>query len=127
MSLWKRYSYAWITLILFAGSLIGHWVFGWFAYVNDQAQHGAPVQVDDYLIEMLRDTMENWQSEFLQLLWQVGGLAFFLFLASPQSKEGDDRKEEKLDLILRTLRPVDAQDHIQDLDRRYPGRDTETR
>jgi hypothetical protein len=127
MSLWKRYSYAWITLILFAGSLIGHWVFGWFAYVNDQAQHGAPVQVDDYLIEMLRDTMENWQSEFLQLLWQVGGLAFFLFLASPQSKEGDDRKEEKLDLILRTLRPVDAQDHIRDLDRRYPGRDTETR
>lgn len=124
MTLWTRYSYAWITLILFLGALIGHWVFGWFAYVSEQTQHGAPVQVGDYLITMLRDTMENWQSEFLQLLWQVGGLAFFLFVGSPQSKEEDDRLEEKLDLILRTLRPVDANDHIREFDRRFPGRET---
>ena len=26
-----------------------------------------------YLIHTMRDTLENWQSEFLQLLWQVGG------------------------------------------------------
>lgn len=26
-----------------------------------------------YVVEMLRDTFENWQSEFLQLLWQVVG------------------------------------------------------
>ena len=123
MSVWKRYSYAWITLILFFGALIGHWVFGWFAYVSEQTQHNAPVQVGDYIIEMMRDTMENWQSEFLQLVWQVGGLAFFLFVGSPQSKEEGDRTEEKLDLILRTLRPVDAEDYIQDLDRRFPGRD----
>nr|WP_206022424.1 DUF6766 family protein [Pseudoflavitalea sp. G-6-1-2] len=44
--------------------------------------------VNDYLILMMRDTMENWQSEFLQLIWQVAGLAFLLFLGSPQSKEG---------------------------------------
>lgn len=27
-----------------------------------------------------------WQSEFLQLLWQIGGLAFLLYGGSPQSK-----------------------------------------
>ena len=43
MTLWTRYSYLWITLILFLGSLVGHWVFGWFAYVSEQTQHGAPV------------------------------------------------------------------------------------
>lgn len=80
----------------------------WFAYVGEQVQHGAPIEVSDCLVEMLRDTIGNWQSEFLQLLWQVAGLAFFLFAGSPQSKEEDDRLEEKLDLILRTLRPVDA-------------------
>jgi UV DNA damage repair endonuclease len=45
---------------------------------------------------MVRDNAENWQSEFLQLIWQVAGLAFPLYISSPQSKEGDDRKEEKL-------------------------------
>lgn len=124
MSIWKRYSYAWVTLILFLGALIGHWIFGWFAYVSEQTQHGAPIEVSDYLVEMMRDTLENWQSEFLQLIWQVGGLAFFLFVGSPQSKEEDDRLEEKLDLILRTLRPVDAEDYIREFDRRFPGRET---
>jgi hypothetical protein len=54
---------------------------------------------------MMRDTMENWQSEFLQLIWQVAGLAFLLYIGSPQSKEGDDRKEEKLDYIVEKLDP----------------------
>jgi hypothetical protein len=58
-----------------------------------------------YTVLMLRDTLETWQSEFLQLLWQVGGLAFFLYLGSPQSREGDERKEAKLDAILRQLGP----------------------
>ena len=72
---------------------------------------------------MGRDTLENWQSEFLQLLWQVGGLAFLLFIGSPQSKEEDDRLEEKLDAILRKIDPVDAERIIAGLDRKYPGRE----
>ena len=36
--------------------------------------------------QMLRDTFENWQSEFLQLIWQVVGLAYFLYVGSPSSK-----------------------------------------
>jgi hypothetical protein len=44
---------------------------------------------------------ENWQSEFLQLLWQVVGLAYFLYIGSPSSKEGSDRVEAKLDELIR--------------------------
>jgi hypothetical protein len=44
-----------------------------------------------YLDEKLRDTFENWQSEFLQLLWQVVGLAYCLHVGSPASKESGDR------------------------------------
>lgn len=40
---------------------------------------------------MSRDTLENWQSEFLQLVWQVAGLTYLLYVGSPQSKEEDDR------------------------------------
>jgi hypothetical protein len=84
--------------------------------------HAQPVRFSDYAIEMGRDTLENWQSEFLQLLWQVAGLSFLLHIGSPQSKEGDERKEEKLDQILRRVNPERANEIIADLDRKYPGR-----
>jgi len=49
--------------------------------------------------------MENWQSEFLQLIWQVAGLSILWYVGSPQSKEGDERKEEKMDIIIEMLDP----------------------
>jgi hypothetical protein len=82
-AMWKKYSYAWITLGLFLFSLAGHWIFGWYAYVDEQQAHHQDIRASSYLVEMMRDTLENWQSEFLQLLWQVGGLAVFLFYGSP--------------------------------------------
>lgn len=33
MSPIRKYSFAWVTLGFLAVSLVGHWVFGWFAYV----------------------------------------------------------------------------------------------
>ena len=75
-------------------------------------------QVSGYVIEMGRDTLENWQSEFLQLLWQVGGLAFLLYVGSPQSGEGDKRQEEKLDAILRLVDPKHADRLIAEIDGR---------
>ena len=116
----KKYNYLWITLILFLATLIGHWVFAWYQYVDEQLMHGQPVQVNGYLIETAKDTLENWQSEFLQLAWQVAGLAFFYFVGSPQSKEGDDRREAKLDLILSRLDPDHHQLILKQLEEKYP-------
>jgi hypothetical protein len=64
--------------------------------------------------------MENWQSEFLQLMWQVGGLAFLLYVGSPQSKEGQQRLEKKLDAILQRVEPERAQEIIEQLKKEYP-------
>ena len=124
-SLWRAYSYAWITLGFFAVSLIGHWIFGWFAFAAEEVEHGQVAQFGPYFVEMLRDTLETWQSEFLQLLWQVGGLAFLLFVGSPQSKEGSDRVEAKIDAILERLDPEHAREVIEEIDRAYYGRHTE--
>ena len=96
----KKYAYAWITLGFFTVSILLHWMFGWFAFVDEAREHGQAAQLSPYLIEMGRDTFENWQSEFLQLLWQVVGLAYFLYVGSPSSKENDDRMEAKIDAIL---------------------------
>ena len=126
-SIWKAYGYAWVTLGFFIITLIGHWLFGWFAYVSDQQAHAQPIQTSEYLVEMMRDTLENWQSEFLQLLWQVGGLAFLLYVGSPQSKEGDDRMEAKIDEILRRVDPRGGEGIIRKLDEDYAGRPNDTR
>ena len=123
LSIWKRYGFAWITGGLFLFTLAGHWIFGWFAYLDEQQAHGQPVEVAQYLVEMGRDTLENWQSEFLQLVWQVVGLTYFLYIGSPQSKEEDDRLEEKLDLILRKVDTANADRLIKALNQRFPGRD----
>jgi hypothetical protein len=121
----KPYGYAWFTLGFFLISIVGHWVFGWFAYVDEQLAHQQPIEVGAYTVEMMRDTLENWQSEFLQLLWQVGGLAFLLFLGSPQSKEGSDRMEAKLDAILLRIDPEHGRKEIDEIDKAYLGRHTD--
>jgi hypothetical protein len=114
-----RYGYAWVTLGFFIISIIGHWLFGWLAYVGEQASHGQPVEASDYVVRMLRETFENWQSEFLQLLWQVGGLAVLLHLGSPQSKEGADRLEEKVDALLRLTGKSEGEALIAELDHKF--------
>ena len=98
--IFRKYAYAWITLGFFLVSLLLHWYFGWQSFVADAADHGQVPQRSEYVDEMLRDLFENWQSEFLQLLWQVCGLAYFLYVGSPASKENDDRVEAKIDALL---------------------------
>ena len=109
-SIWKKYGFGWVT--------------GWFVYVDEQQAHRQPVEIRGFALQMSRDTLENWQSEFLQLVWQVAGLTYLLYVGSPQSKEEDDRLEDKLDAILRSVDPANAERLIRALDEKYPGRYT---
>ena len=114
----KRYAYGWLTALFFLVSVALHWVFGWYAYVDQATQHGQVAQFSQFAVEIGRDTFENWQSEFLQLIWQVVGLAYFLYVGSPSSKENDDRLEAKVDALLK-LTGDQGEAIIADLDRRY--------
>ena len=121
----RRYGFAWVTGGFFVVTLIGHWLFGWFAYVNEQQAHKQPIEWNQYMVQMTRDTLENWQSEFLQLLWQVAGLALLLHVGSPQSKEGDDRMEAKIDAILLAVDKKHGEEAIKHIDDIYEGRHTD--
>jgi hypothetical protein len=116
--IFKKYGYAWLTLGFFLVSLILHWLFGWQAFANDAAEHGQQPETSAYLAEMLRDTFENWQSEFLQLIWQVVGLAYFLYIGSPSSRESEDRVEAKVDALLH-LHGAKGRDMIAKLDEHF--------
>ncbi|MCP3732516.1 hypothetical protein M9978_19000 [Sphingomonas sp. MG17] len=115
----RRYGYAWLTVAFFVISIVGHWLFGWYAFVDETNAHGQQAEIGAYLVEMGRDTFENWQSEFLQLLWQVVGLAYFLYVGSPSSKENDDRAEAKLDALIRLHAGDKADAIIADIDERF--------
>jgi hypothetical protein len=118
-SIWSRYGYLWVTGALFAVSLAGHWLLAWSAYKQEQLQHNAAVEASGFLVEVGRDTLENWQSEFLQLMWQIAGLAILFHVRSPQSRENEARLEHKVDLVLRKLDPEGSEKEIAELDRDF--------
>lgn len=120
--MFRRYGYAWLTLLFFFVTVGLHWYFGWNSFVQESQAHGQAADPAEFVNVTLRDTFENWQSEFLQLLWQVVGLAYFLYLGSPASKENDDRAEEKLDAIIRMIGGEKAEEIIHGIDWEYERR-----
>ena len=45
---------------------------------------------------------------------------FLWYVGSPQSKEGDERKEEKMDVIIKMLDPKNGDTLLKELDIKYP-------
>jgi hypothetical protein len=95
------YSFGIITGALFLLAWVGQFVFQVATVSNEAEEHGQSFAWSDFLPQFFASTFENWQSEFLQLLWQAAGLSFLYFWGSSQSKESDDRMERKLDALLR--------------------------
>jgi hypothetical protein len=96
----KAYGFALVTAVFFAFSWAGQFVFELITVRNDASEHHQAFTWADFWPQFLSSTFENWQSEFLQLIWQAAGLAFLLFWGSSQSRESDDRMESKLDALL---------------------------
>lgn len=94
------YSFGIVTGALFLLSWVGQLVFQMIDTRNDAAAHGQAFELAQFWPAFLSSTFENWQSEFLQLVWQAAGLALFFFWGSSQSKEGDERIESKIDALL---------------------------
>jgi hypothetical protein len=97
----KAYSFGIVTGALFLFSWLGQFIFQAITVSNDAREHGQEFSWSDFFPQFLSSTFENWQSEFLQLIWQAAGLALFYFWGSSQSKESDERLEAKVDRLLK--------------------------
>jgi hypothetical protein len=105
-SLWREFGLSFILLALFLSSWIGQGVAQWQHFTDEERTHGEDPEVGDFISEFGQSTLENWQSEFLQLFSFVTLAALYIHKGSGESKDGDDkveaslrRIEEKLDTL----------------------------
>jgi hypothetical protein len=103
----KAYGFALLTGLFFLLSWAGQFLAQLVVEHHDAQMHHEAFRWADFFPQFLASTFENWQSEFLQLVWQAVGLALLFFWGSSQSKESDERIEAKLDALLKD-RNIDA-------------------
>ncbi len=111
----RAYSFGIVTAVLFLLAWSGQFVFQLMEVQQEAQVHGQAFSWSDFWPQFLSSTLENWQSEFLQLVWQTAGLSLLLFWGSSQSKESDERIERKLDLLLRErgLEPTEVDARVR--------------
>lgn len=83
-------------MILFFATWIGQGIAQWQTYTDQQHEHSQPVEIGEFISEFGQSTLENWQSEFLQLFAFVVLAAMFIHKGSAESKDGDEKLEASL-------------------------------
>jgi hypothetical protein len=79
--------------VLFAVSWFLQTLTGWVQFASEQQTHGETAQLfgeSGYFWPWMQATMENWQSEFLQLFTMAVFTAFLVHRGSSESKDSDD-------------------------------------
>lgn len=106
MTTWTRnYALGLVLATLFLVAWAVHLWAGWHEFQLDALAHGhADVPWHAYAWTFTATTAENWQSEFLQLATMVVLTRWLIFRGSPQSKDGSERLEAKVDQLLRLQR-----------------------
>ncbi len=96
---WKNFGLSIALAILFFTTWLGQGIAQWQTFVDEQREHNQPVEVVDFIQEFSQSTLENWQSEFLQLFTFVVLAALLIHRGSAESKDSDERMEEILKRI----------------------------
>ena len=95
-SIWPDFGLGIGLMVLFFSTWIAHSITQWQVYTDEQLAHGQDTSIGDFLGEFSQSTLENWQSEFLQLFAFVVLAALYVHKGSAESKDGDDRMEASL-------------------------------
>ena len=92
-----------MLLLLFLGSWLGQFFTQLAEFTSTQQQHGQPFAWREYFHEFFASTFENWQSEWLQLVFQAILLLGAKHWLLKVDAEDLERIEAKID---------DIKDHI---------------
>jgi hypothetical protein len=109
--IWRDYSLGIILAALFLTSWVAQAIVGWVEFTSEQATHNEPSTVfgaSGYVWVFLQSTLENWQSEFLQLLTFVVLTTYFIYRQSHESRDGQDEMKATIDRIERQVSKLTA-------------------
>lgn len=95
-SIWREFSLGLALMVLFFVSWVTQGIAEWQTYTDEQHAHNQPVEVGDFVSEFAQSTLENWQSEFLQLFAFVVLAALYVHKGSAESKDTDEKVEASL-------------------------------
>jgi hypothetical protein len=115
-SVWREFGLGLVLMILFFATWVGQGIAQWQTYTDEQQQHGESTEAGDFFAEFAQSTLENWQSEFLQLFSFVTLAALYIHKGSAESKDSDEKLEASLRRIeehLGTLPPDAPQQYRQ--------------
>ena len=99
LKLWKNFGLSLGFCSLFFLSWVGQAAAEWQSFTDQQRSHGGSTAIGDFLAEFSQSTLENWQSEFLQLFSFTVMAALFIHKGSGESRDGGDRIEAALKRI----------------------------
>ncbi|HEX9993481.1 MAG TPA: DUF6766 family protein [Acidimicrobiales bacterium] len=105
---WREFGLGLLLMILFFATWIGQGITEWQVFTDDAREHGETPELGDFASEFGQSTLENWQSEFLQLFSFVTLSALYIHKGSAESKDTDEKLEAAIRRIeehLGTLPP----------------------
>jgi succinate dehydrogenase hydrophobic anchor subunit len=101
--IWANFALSIVLCLLFFVSWGGQAVSQWRSFVQEQRDHNEVARAGEFLMDFGQSTLENWQSEFLQLFSFVVLAAAYIHHGSGESKDGTDRVEEMLKRVVKKL------------------------
>jgi hypothetical protein len=101
--IWRNFALSIAFSSLFAISWLGQGLVQWQSFSSEQAEHGRPAEVKEFVADFSASTLENWQSEFLQLFSFVVMAALLIHHGSAESRDSEDRIEQALRRIEQKL------------------------
>jgi len=108
---WQDYGLSITLFTLFAITFVLHSATGWMQYASEQMSHGeSPTIFGDsgYVWYWAEWTLQNWQSEFLELGVIVVLSSFLIHKGSAESKDSDDEIKHLLENIETKLDELEA-------------------
>src|SRR4051812_35312223 len=95
-SVWREFGLGLALTMLFFATWVAQGIAEWQVFTDEQYAHHEAVTIGDFFSQFAQSTLENWQSEFLQLFAFVVLSALYIHKGSAESKDSDEKLEASL-------------------------------
>lgn len=97
---WQNYNLSIVLFILFFLSWAAQFIVELQQVAQQARDHGQDFEWSQFWVQFWSSTLQNWQSEFLQLFTFVVLTSFLIHKNSHESKDSEERIEKKIDELL---------------------------